>query len=159
MSTLRVNNMTNVGGTGPTYAPGHIIQTVHASYSTEVTNNTSTQIDTGLAATITPKSANSKILVIVQHPAIFKGLSNADSSISMFLYRGSTYLQQFNSLNLWTGSSSQITGSTGTQFLDSPNTTSPITYKTTFLNYANAAYVVAQFRAMPSTITLMEVAG
>lgn len=159
MSTLRVNNMTNVGGTGPTYAKGMVIQTVHASYSTEVSTTSSTYIDTGLTATITPKSASSKILVLVNHPQIFKNAGNGDASFNIQLFRNSTMLQQFNYLNIWTGSSSQVTASTGTQFLDSPATTSAVTYKTMFANYANATQITMNLRSTPSTITLIEVAS
>lgn len=159
MSTLRVNNMTNVGGDGPTYAKGAVIQVVTTSTITEVTNTSSTLVDTTLTATITPKSVNSKILVTVSHPQIFKSATNGDNSLNIWLYRNAIALHQFNWLNLWSASALQFTGSTSTQYLDSPATTSAVTYKTMFANYVNGSGVIAQHRQMPSTITLMEIAA
>ena len=65
MSQLRVNTITNAGGTGPTYAPGHVIQVVSTAKTDTLTLSTSTYTNlTGLTATITPSSASSRILVI-----------------------------------------------------------------------------------------------
>ena len=44
---------------------GKVLQVVQASTSTAVSNSTSTLADTGLSATITPRSASSKILVML----------------------------------------------------------------------------------------------
>ena len=141
------------------YAPGHVLQVVHGSTTTEVSTTSSTYVDTGLTATITPKSASSKILVLVSHSQLFKNAGNGDASVNIQLFRNGNLVQHFNNLNLWTGSSSQVTGSTSTQYLDSPATTSALTYKTMFANYANTTGISIQFRGMPSTITLMEVAA
>lgn len=63
MSTLRVNNMTNAGGTGPTYASGHVIQTVSATFTTDMNTTSNSLVDTGCSLSITPKNANSKLVV------------------------------------------------------------------------------------------------
>ena len=44
---------------------GKVLQVVHATYSTLVTNSTTTYTDTGLTASITPSSTSSKVLIIV----------------------------------------------------------------------------------------------
>ena len=157
MSTLRVNNMTNAGGTGPTYAPGHIIQVVQGSTTTTVTNATTTQADTTLTATITPKSVNSKILVTINHP-IWKSSGNAENQISLFLYRDATQITQLATYLMANGAANTVTSSMTANYLDTPNTTSAITYKTRFSNYVNASVVAVQQYNAPGTITLMEVA-
>jgi hypothetical protein len=64
MSTLRVNSITDVGGAGPTYANGHIIQSITTTITGGLTTtSTSFQDIPGQSVTITPKSLNSKILV------------------------------------------------------------------------------------------------
>lgn len=138
---------------------GNVLQVVYGSTTTEVSTTSSTYIDTGLTATITPKSASSKIMVLVSHSQLFKNAGNGDASINLQLFRNGNLIQHFNNLNLWTGSSSQVTASTGTQYLDSPASTSALIYKTMFANYANTTGVSIQFRGMPSTIVLMEIAG
>jgi len=44
---------------------GNVLQVVYGTTATSVTHSTSTYIDTGLSASITPSSTSSKILVIV----------------------------------------------------------------------------------------------
>ena len=48
---------------------GHIIQTVNTSFTTEVTENGSSFVDTGLSLAITPKFSTSKVLVLVHQMA------------------------------------------------------------------------------------------
>jgi hypothetical protein len=66
MSQLRVNTITNAGGTGSTYAPGHVVQVVNVDYVGQAVQGFSTNSFlnvTGLEARITPKSVNSKIVI------------------------------------------------------------------------------------------------
>jgi hypothetical protein len=143
-----------------TLPTGCILQVVNASYSTTTFNSTSTYADTGLTAAITPTSATSKILVIVNQADPFKAVGNASSAINIKLVRNSTDLITFGLANCYTGTSSQLNGtSIGTTYLDSPATTSATTYKTQFANYTNAAQVGVQATGAASTITLMEIAG
>jgi hypothetical protein len=64
MSQLRVNTITNAGGTGSTYAPGHVVQVLQAIKTNVFTTSSSSYVDIpGLTITITPKSVNSKFLL------------------------------------------------------------------------------------------------
>ena len=160
MSTIRVNNMTNVGGTGPTYASGMVIQTVTANTTTAVTNNSNTYIDTGLTASITPKSINSKILITVTHSAIGKGPGSSENRTRVRLMRnGSVELATTGGLLLYTASAIYNVAPAVLQFLDTPVSTSAITYNTQFQSTANVAQVTAQYDAGMSTITLQEIAA
>ena len=47
---------------------GKVLQVVSGTTSTSASSSTSTFVDTGLTATITPASSTSKIMVIVSHP-------------------------------------------------------------------------------------------
>ena len=115
-------------------APGHVIQ-VQSVAKTNRFSTTSTSITdvTGLAVTITPKFANSKILV---RGFINTSTTNA-SFCSVLLARDSTQIFQgdLDGVRPQATAMSYEEQNTGVQsshapeFLDSPATTSAITYK------------------------------
>ena len=142
-------------GTLPT---GSVLQVVNATYSTATSNSTGTYADTGLTASITPTSATSKILVIVHQADVFK--STNDTSVRLRLVRGATDIVQFSLFAAGNGTTAtNVNGSVGTSFLDSPATTSSTTYKTTFASTGSNAVATVQFSNSTSTITLMEIAA
>lgn len=132
MSTLRVNNMTNVGGTGPTYAPGHIVQTLSTFKADAFTTASTTFVDiTGLSISITPKFSTSKILVLVEGVV---GQSVATNSLRVNLIRDSTNISQgtggsVNQTKWLYPNNVNTVVPIAINFLDSPATTSAITYK------------------------------
>jgi hypothetical protein len=132
---------------------------VNATYGTEVTNSTSTLADTGLTATITPKFATSKILVIVNQTGLQKD-TNTTAWVILKLLRGSTPIVTFEvqAGNTGTTTTSNFGGSS-TNYLDSPATTSATIYKTQFASQQNNARVRCQAGDSTATITLMEIAG
>jgi hypothetical protein len=132
------------------------LQVVNATYSTPVTNNTGSYVDTGLTATITPSSASNKILVIVNQADTYKATS--DTSARLLLLRGSTGLIVFAAFASGTASTATNVTSPGTNYLDSPATTSAVTYKTQVLSNSGPG-VTVQFGSSVSTITLMEIKG
>lgn len=137
---------------------GTVLQVVNATYSTSVSNSTGTYADTGLTASITPTSASSKILVFVNQADIYKGTN--DTSCRIQLQRNGALIVQFALFAAGTGTTTlNINGSVGTTYLDSPATTSAVTYKTQFASSSSNAVVTAQFGNSTSTITLMEIAA
>jgi len=120
---------TYIGGTGKV---GQVVQTV----KTDVFSTTSTSfVDvTGLTRAITPTATSSKILVDVR-----LAVSSTDNSISSKLFRGSTQIALGDAASNRSRSfgASAYSGGIGdtqqmpynTMFLDSPNTTSAVTYK------------------------------
>jgi len=139
---------------------GTILQTISATTATQVINNTSTFADTGLTATITPTSASSKVLVLVSQNGCNKRAGNSTSHFHLQLLRGATSIQILDSGGGYTGTSSDLFfGSICSVYLDSPGTTSAITYKTQFRNNFNGASVEVQANSSSSTMTLMEIAA
>jgi hypothetical protein len=70
MSQLRVNNITNVGGSGTFQSPGHVVQVVSSQTTNSITgtfggstNPTSTSGTLYHSFNFTPKFANSKLLL------------------------------------------------------------------------------------------------
>jgi hypothetical protein len=138
---------------------GNVLQVVNASTSTNTVNNTNVYADTTLTASITPTSASSKILVLVNQAGLYK-TGSLDSGVRLQLLRDSTSLIEFAIGAGYTGTTTDnIPNAATTSYLDSPNTTSSVTYKTQFRNGVNAGGVRVQANSAFSTITLMEVAA
>ena len=135
---------------------GSILQVVNATDATQTTNSTSTYADTDLTATITPTSTSSTVLVLITQ-AWRKDTS--DTSIMLKLLRGTTDLGSFNKRAGNTGTGVTETGVVAYNVIDSPATTSAVTYKTQFASQNNAASVIINFDTDRSSITLMEIAG
>ena len=146
MSTLRVDNL--VGQTAGTNR--YVVQVVSVEYGTETLSTSSTLADTGLTASITPSSASNKILVLVHQSA--KALDGAGR---MNLMRDSTSLEEqyFGEAEGgdWYGVIDVIR-------LDSPATTSSVTYKTQQRTNGAASVGVNSPILNSCTMTLMEIA-
>lgn len=138
---------------------GKVLQVVNATYSTLATNTTNTFADTGLTASITPSSATSKVLVIVNQAGCRKNDVDTGNGLKVNLLRGATeIIADFAGDATLTGTAIDNTvGSSSICYLDSPSTTSATTYKTQFKNRVNSASVSVQFASSTSTITLMEI--
>lgn len=141
---------------------GNVIQVVSATNSTEISSSSSTFSDTGLSASITPTSSSSKILVLVNQNGCGKQTNN--TYLFLRLLRNSTTISDIERVAGYTNSSNpNFFGSVSTCYLDSPATTSSVTYKTQFASQGNNAIVfvggsTGGITSM-STITLMEIAA
>ncbi len=133
---------------------GKVLQVVEGTASTSVTNSTNTYADTNLTASITPSLATSKVLVIVAQGGCGKGAQNSGTSMKLRLMRDATQIQEND--NFYTGTAIEGKGSIILMRLDTPATTSSITYKTQFKNTQNAAAVFVQGDSS-SSIVLMEI--
>jgi hypothetical protein len=138
---------------------GCVLQVVNASTSSNVSNSTSTFADTGLTASITPKFATSKILVLVSQNGIVKNPSSVGTGVQIQLLRNSTVISKIQGYAAYNDTSSyNYIGGVSSSYLDSPATTSSTTYKTQFKNEVNIASVGVNSDGSTSTITLMEIA-
>jgi len=148
---------------GTAVAGGKILQVVNATYGTLASSSSSTFADTGLTATITPSSATSKILAIVNMSGCGKNTNG--TSLALKLVRGATTILNFeDSGGSDGGSALNAHGGEGCNFLDSPATISATTYKVQFASTANNAIVYAQRWDVTSgnsnsSITLMEISA
>lgn len=160
------NNAITVPSGHVVYAPGHVIQVQSVSKTNSMSNtSTSWQDIPGMAVSITPKLATSKILV-----SFNIGMANASSSWGLLqLWRNSTAIAvttlttnaTFVS-NLAAASASEMVP-VAMSYMDSPATTSAITYKLTVRNDNSATTTWVGSRTggdigMVSNITVMEIA-
>jgi hypothetical protein len=125
--------------------------------------NTSTTIsggptDTTLTATITPKFATSKILIIVSQFVYLYG-GGSDSGFQLFILKNGSIVYNNVSHSLYVaGTNAEIITTYPITYLDSPATTSALTYKTQATASAGGTPTF-QWSENGSTITLMEIAG
>jgi hypothetical protein len=139
---------------------GGIVQVIQGERTGVVQSTSGTLADTLLTATITPKSASNKILVIVSQPYALISLSNNSQGV-FALFRGATNLQATTvqaTAGLGSGSLLVVASTLSMVRLDSPATTSATTYKTQF-RFISGTRLEAQYDNAPSTITLVEVSA
>ena len=173
MSTLKVNSIIPVGGV-PTGGGGGIIQ-VKQTTKTDTASTSSTSFSDILTVSITPTSSTSKILLIGD---LKIGYGSYQTSVMWKFVRDSTDLfigdadgsrtrctwgleDGHNNSTIY-----QLDTTSGT-FLDSPNTTSAITYKvqwaakqaTGYLNRTGNDGDSAGYPRTASSLTVMEVAA
>jgi hypothetical protein len=134
---------------------GQVLQVVQGTYSTQVITTSTSLVDTGLTASITPKFATSKILVIISQAGL--NIQTATTGVNIQLIRGSTSIYSFGKYTFYSSSTNMNGGISGC-YLDSPATTSSTTYKTQFLRQDGSGSVQVQGFSETSTITLMEIA-
>ena len=153
--------LTSAGaGAPPTFATiagGKVLQVVNATTSTEVSNTATSYIDTGLIASITPSSTSNKVLIIIQQ---VMGKNSANTWIDINLLRDSTTLASMKSIGYTASTQANYIGiGSGFNYLDTPSSTSSLTFKTEFRNVTASGTVKAQQDSSTSMITLMEIAG
>jgi hypothetical protein len=155
-----------LNGTGGTISgvPGQVLQVVNATYSTSTSTSSSSFSDTGLTATITPTSSSSKIFVMVTQQGVGKLTNN--TAVAIQLLRNSTTIQTTSDIFGYNGQTSTSNrGLTASlSCLDTPATTSSVTYKTQFASYGNNTAAYCQdygnvVNSATSSITLMEIAA
>jgi hypothetical protein len=137
---------------------GSVLQVVNATFSSESDYSSTTFVDTGLTATITPKFATSKILVIVSQADCAKFDSN--NYVKLRVLRSGTTIYNFATTAGFTNSTSLLSvGAVSGNYLDSPATTSATTYKTQVSSAINSVGIRLQYNNSTSSITLLEIAG
>jgi hypothetical protein len=158
MSQLRVNTVTDVSGTGSTYAPGHVVQVVHARTNTRTTNSSTTWVDTTLTATITPRRANSLIVCSVNQNGVVKQATNALNATMLRLVFPDSSVRVFASTLGFMNSAVALYASASFTDTYAPNSTSAQTFRTQLAAYINGQQSVTQEDGQFSSITLMEIA-
>jgi len=138
---------------------GVVLQVVNGTYSTSASTGSGTFVDSGLTANITPKFSTSKILVLVSQTGLYKTAANVANGVNLRLVRNSTAIDSFGLAIGYTGTAIENITTASTSYLDSPATTSSVTYKTQFASYSNTNAAYVQANNDTSTITLLEIAA
>ena len=138
-----------------TLPAGSVLQVVTATDST-VRTTTSTSFVTGsnsLSVTITPSSASNKIFVSVSSTI---GNTNSDGFCHTTIYRGATNLGETNGMGVSYGNNHFPLCLT---VLDSPSSTSALTYQVYFMSDNVGKTAVLNRATVKGSITAFEIAG
>lgn len=174
-SILKVDTIKKVDDSIPTVADlginvtGSVLQLVKGGTTSRTTVSATTFTDIGVSASITPKSTTSKILVTVSG-MLGNSVNNGYYSL-LKLFRDSTEIGSgtgavnYNSFVAHLMAENYGTNGFSQQHLDSPNSTSAITYSLKLAAQLNSVATVGgrgdnnTAHAVPTSITLMEIAG
>ena len=161
MALTKINNNSLSAITGlPAGVGGKVLQVVSFVNGTGQSSTTTTYVDTGLTATITPSSNSSKILITFVHNGVLKRNVASALGVNIGLFRGSTQLDSVSVEAGWTNTTQwNDIGGVGATYLDSPSTTSATVYKTQFRCQNSTGEVNVNSANSGSYITLMEIAG
>jgi hypothetical protein len=140
---------------------GQVLQVVQATTTSSATTSSSSFVTTGFSASITPKFATSKILII--HNAAVNQQTSGGGQGALTVARNGTALGSAGGLAQVYCSSTNVISSIGFTYLDSPSTTSSITYAIYFASANTAATITHNsgtgIGVSTTSITLMEIAG
>lgn len=151
------------------YAPGHVIQVVSTSSATYQEISSTTLTDTALTVTITPSSTSSKIFVTTNVIATLIRAANDRIGGKVKVLRDSTTIvdaDTFQRIGAGTDSIGEnfLTIPGALTYLDSPSTTSAVTYKVQLAASKTTNSGRIRLNSLtsptnPSNITVMEIAG
>ena len=164
-SLIKVDSIQTAAGGTPTASSlgiggvGKIGQVVQGSYSTSESTTSSSLVDSSLTASITPSATSSKILILLTVNCKVNR-ANAETYMGLGIKRDSTqvYTQSLTGFGGYIGGASEYQhfAIQHISYLDSPSTTSSITYT---MNYAQTGGGTAtvQYGNTNSFFQLMEV--
>ena len=138
---------------------GKIVQVVQGTTTTSTTISSTSLTDTTITATITPTSASSTILVMVDAQAYITRASTS-SFTGWALLRGATNIydrsnEGFMAITAVGASAVELVANSQMIYVDSPATTSATTYKAQ-AKIATGS-ITFQRNSVPSSITLIEI--
>jgi hypothetical protein len=134
---------------------GSVIQTVNTTFSTQSSTSSTSQVDTGLTATITPISSTSKILVSCSMTGLYS--TGASFYPKIYLLRNSTTLFEFGGAVAYSSAGGCVATSS-TVYLDAPTTISATTYSIQ-IKSSNGSQIYWQNNNSVSCLSLQEIHG
>lgn len=145
------------GAARANWGAGGVLQVVSAATTTNTSTTSASYVAvTNLTASITPSSTTSKILVLVNMNLYG---SNSSTEGAVTIYRaGADLTAGAGFADTYTGSSDFIIQAP-MMYLDSPSSTSSVTYAVYIKRTQGAGTLQTSLRGTTSTITLMEIAA
>ena len=137
------------------FGGGKVLQVVSTTKTDSFSTTSSSYIAiTGLSASITPSSASSKILVICSHSV---KQATAEGIFNTRMFRNGTGIGMVSISGKSSGENRA--GGNGLIVLDSPSSTSSLTYQVYTKRSTGSATIQVNSDGGTSTILLMEIAG
>ena len=154
--TIALQNQLS-GMTGVSMPTGSVLQVVTGTTTTEQVSTATDWVDTNLSLSITPSATSSKIQIHYLFTSVY--LTAANTGCSFRILRDTTSLFTpghgyaiFNSAGVGYWQYGDI-------YLDSPSTTSSVTYKIQVKNYNANAIEISDGSLYNNTIILTEIVG
>jgi len=159
--TTTSTGLTVTGTVSQTAPPaGSVLQVVSSFAQAYLSTSSTSFVDSGTETAITPSSTSSKILCLYHTGICYQTTSNANFYVNYTLLRGSTNLGHstggISGTYLHSGTYNDYGWNVSFNYLDSPSTTSAITYKTQIRTTAGTVYNDLEGR---SSLILLEIAG
>jgi len=162
LTRLGVNNISNSTIANVTTLPaaistGKVLQVVHGSTNTQTATTSTSYVASSLAASITPSSTSSKIAVMFSSTGIWTQATT--TAVNLALFRDSTEIFVPQVYISYVTSSTDNQNCVSGSWLDTPSSTSAISYNLKFKRQSGSTTVHIQQNNSRSTITLMEIEG
>ena len=123
-SILKTDKIEGVTASGTVHIPGHVVQVQQGTYATQTDSSSSGTVATGLNVSITPTSANNKILI--SYSMAVRNNDTSGNYILFYLYRASSSIGLMNFFS----STNNAYGTMATgELLDTPSSTSSLLYE------------------------------
>ena len=157
--TITIPSGATITNSGTATGFGKVLQVVQASDSTQTDTSSATYTDI-VTASITPSSASNKILFVAHANGLQSGTPGAFGRVRVS-HSGGTTIVAGTAVNIGLGGATEVgVGSASISYLDTPATTSAVTYKIQFAcPYTPGGVVRINVGSSMSTITLMEIAS
>ena len=156
--TIALTNQLS-GMTHASMPSGSVLQVVHVKGSATDTTTTSTSyVASGLQASITPMYSNSKILVTFNSVS-HANPASANQGVKVSIFRGGAEPSPTMRGGLRKQTGNWISASYSIVGLDSPNTTSSVTYEAYFKTISTTGYFLVDHVDSKPTLTLTEIKG
>jgi len=157
MALIKLNNQSLSAVTSAGLPTGTVLQVVqNTEEGTQTYTNSTSYVDANLNCSITPSSTSSKILVQVT----FQQKTSSSGDYGLFgLKRGSTDVE---GASFFGTQQNDDWETVSYQYLDSPSTTSAVTYTLRYKSESGSNYVYVGWATSPGSVqvmTLMEIAG
>ena len=131
--------VSGIAGTNLTASSGvlnssaKVLQVVQGTFSTSSSTTSTSASDTCLSVAITPSATSSKILIMMlHHIKVQRNTTSVYSNGDVLILRDSTTIETSNFFTTDAGGNAASAINLSATVLDSPSTTSAITYKTQF---------------------------
>ena len=143
----------------PAGVGGKVLQVVQGLNATN-TGTTSTTYSDNISVNITPSSTSSKIFILATTPIRKVNSDASDTSAGLRILKDGSNLVEYGFYMAWHNNASQYNQESASfNYLDSPSTTSQITYKSQFKTMNSPGDISVNHDGSYSTLTLMEIAG
>lgn len=134
-----------------------ILQVVQAAVTTQTSSTSSSWANTAVSASITPQSTSSKILAIVSGSA-FSSSAGTETGVRLTRDQPSAPTVLSTVTAVYNASGATVSGY-NIVYLDSPASTSALTYRTQLARTAGGGTSYDEINGSTTTLTLLEVSA